>query len=83
MMSKAIDLNSNLQLEVCDLEVHYEAIKALHGLSFTIAKGEIVTLIGANGAGKSSILRAISGLTPFSGSVFLKVKTLNQCRHTQ
>ena len=76
MMSKAIDLNSNLQLEVCDLEVHYQAIKALHGLSFTIAKGEIVTLIGANGAGKSSILRAISGLTPFSGSVFFEGQNL-------
>jgi branched-chain amino acid transport system ATP-binding protein len=61
--------NTNLQLEVCNLEVHYDGIQALHGVSFTINKGEIVTLIGANGAGKSSILRAISGITPFNGDI--------------
>jgi len=47
----------DLQLEVRDLEVHYDGIRALHGVSFTVLKGEIVTLIGANGAGKTSILR--------------------------
>ncbi len=49
-------------LEVQDLEVSYGAIRAVKGISFTVEKGEIVTLIGANGAGKSTTLRTISGL---------------------
>jgi branched-chain amino acid transport system ATP-binding protein len=49
-------------LEVKNLCVFYGGIKALKGISFGIRKGEIVTLIGANGAGKSTTLRAISGL---------------------
>jgi branched-chain amino acid transport system ATP-binding protein len=49
-------------LEIDNLEVHYGAIRALHGLSLKVDAGEIVTLIGANGAGKSTTLRAISGL---------------------
>lgn len=49
-------------LEVEDLNVYYGAIHALHGVSFNVEKGEIVTLIGANGAGKSTTLRTISGL---------------------
>jgi branched-chain amino acid transport system ATP-binding protein len=53
-----------MQLTVENLHVSYGAIKALHGLSFTIEKGEIVCIIGANGAGKSTTLRAISRLQP-------------------
>jgi branched-chain amino acid transport system ATP-binding protein len=49
-------------LAVEDLWVSYDQIQAVRGVSFTVGKGEIVTLIGANGAGKSSILQAISGL---------------------
>lgn len=49
-------------LEVEDLHVSYGAIRALHGISFHVDEGEIVTLIGANGAGKSTTLRTISGL---------------------
>jgi branched-chain amino acid transport system ATP-binding protein len=49
-------------LAVRELQVFYGAIQALHGVSFDVDKGEIVTLIGANGAGKSTILRTISGL---------------------
>lgn len=49
-------------LELIDLEVSYGSIKALHGVSLRVKKGTIVTLIGANGAGKSTTLRAISGL---------------------
>ncbi|MBC8444957.1 MAG: ABC transporter ATP-binding protein [Chloroflexi bacterium] len=49
-------------LEVQDLAVNYGAIQALQGISFHVQEGEIVTLIGANGAGKSTTLNAISGL---------------------
>ena len=56
-------------LEVRDRKVRYDGIEAVHGVDFDVRKGEIVTLIGANGAGKTSILRAISGLVPYSGSV--------------
>ena len=53
--------NNNL-LELDNLYVSYGGIQAVKGISLTVPKGEIVTLIGANGAGKSTILRAISGL---------------------
>src|SRR5512136_2203536 len=57
-------------LEVEDLNVYYGAIHALQGISFTVDQGEIVTLIGANGAGKSTTLRTISGLLrPRRGAV--------------
>lgn len=49
-------------LQIRDLEVSYGAIAALHGISLTVPAGKIVTLIGANGAGKSTTLRAISGI---------------------
>ena len=49
-------------LEVRDLHVNYGAIGVLHGISLRVAAGEIVTLIGANGAGKSTTLRTLSGL---------------------
>jgi branched-chain amino acid transport system ATP-binding protein len=49
-------------LEINDLQVAYGSIKALHGVSLKVPAGSIVTLIGANGAGKSTTLRAISGL---------------------
>jgi len=57
-------------LQVSDLQVSYGAIAALRGISFTIPEGAIVTLIGGNGAGKSTTLRTISGLLRAkSGSV--------------
>ena len=60
-------------LEVKDLSVSYGAIVALKGVSLTLEKGEIVTLIGANGAGKSTTLRTIMGLVPaVSGDVVYK-----------
>ena len=49
-------------LNVKDLEVHYGVIKAIKGISFSVNEGEIVALIGANGAGKTSTMHAISGL---------------------
>jgi branched-chain amino acid transport system ATP-binding protein len=60
-------------LQVENLNVYYGAIHALQGISFSVEKGEIVTLIGANGAGKSTTLRTISGLLrPRTGSVNLE-----------
>ena len=54
-------------LEIENLSVHYGGIEALNGISFTVNAGEIVTLIGANGAGKSTTLKSISGLVSASG----------------
>jgi branched-chain amino acid transport system ATP-binding protein len=51
-------------LEVENLRVSYGQIKALQGISFTVDEGEIITIIGANGAGKSTALRAISRMVP-------------------
>lgn len=66
-------------LEVRDLHVYYGMIHALKGVSFHIKQGEIVTLIGANGAGKSTTLRAISGLTPKSqGEIIFKDQNLDK-----
>ena len=57
-------------LEIRDLTVSYGAIRALKGVSLTLSEGEIVTLIGANGAGKSTTLRAVMGLvTPSAGEI--------------
>ena len=60
-------------LEVKELGVSYGGIKAVKGITFDVPEGEIVTLIGANGAGKSSTLRSIVGLVkPSEGSILLK-----------
>jgi branched-chain amino acid transport system ATP-binding protein len=72
-----------MQLVVENLSVSYGKIKALHGISFSIEQGEIVTIIGANGAGKSTTLRAISRMVPsepgskieFMGEDILKYST--------
>jgi branched-chain amino acid transport system ATP-binding protein len=53
-------------LEVADIRTHYGSIEALKGVSLIVEEGEVVTLIGSNGAGKSTTLRSISGLTPAS-----------------
>jgi len=53
-------------LEVEDIRARYGSIEALKGVSLSVDEGEVVTLIGSNGAGKSTTLRAISGLTPAS-----------------
>jgi branched-chain amino acid transport system ATP-binding protein len=59
-----------MMLKAENLEVYYGNIHALHEVSFEVKEGEIVTLIGANGAGKTSVLHAVSGLIPIrSGSV--------------
>ncbi len=56
-------------LSVEDLRISYGKIEAVKGISFTVDEGQIVTLVGANGAGKSSILRAVSGLVPYAGKI--------------
>ena len=68
-----------MQLEIKNLQVSYGKIKALHGIDFSIDRGEIVCIIGANGAGKSTTLRAISRLLPAdNGSVInFEGKSLN------
>ncbi len=53
-------------LELTDVAVNYGRIQALHGISITVEQGEIVSLIGANGAGKSTTMRAISGIRGLS-----------------
>src|SRR5512136_1290016 len=64
-------------LEVKDLNVYYGAIHALQGISFSVEEGEIVSLIGANGAGKSTTLKTISGLLrPRIGDVLLSGESL-------
>lgn len=61
---------SDVILSIKDLKVSYGGIEAVKGISFDVKRGEIVTLIGANGAGKSSTLRSIAGLVrPSGGSI--------------
>src|ERR1700751_5595906 len=60
-------------LELADVHVHYGKVEALNGVSLTVDDGEIVPLIGGNGAGKSTTLKTISGLRPVtSGAIRFK-----------
>jgi branched-chain amino acid transport system ATP-binding protein len=66
-------------LKIEGLNVNYGVIHALHDISINVKLGEIVTLIGANGAGKTSILRAISGLIPIkSGNILFEDKPIHK-----
>ena len=66
-------------LELREVEVAYRNIRALKGISLTVAQGELVTLIGANGAGKSTTLKTISGLLrPKSGTLFYRGQPLER-----
>jgi branched-chain amino acid transport system ATP-binding protein len=68
-------------LEARDIVVHYGRIKALHGVSLVVRKGELVTLLGSNGAGKTTIMRAISGLRPLtSGSVWFEGNDISRVK---
>lgn len=70
-------MNSNGKiLSVENLTIAYGNIKAVDDISFEVFEGEIVTLIGANGAGKSSTLRAISGIVPYSGRITYRQQDL-------
>jgi branched-chain amino acid transport system ATP-binding protein len=64
--------------EVKDLKVRYEGAEVVKGVSLNLNEGEIVTLIGSNGAGKTTILRAISGLkAPWSGEIYFEDKRID------
>ena len=66
-------------LEVKDLEVYYGVIQAIKGVSFHVEKGEVIALIGANGAGKTTILHTVTGLiSPKKGSVIFEGKDITK-----
>jgi branched-chain amino acid transport system ATP-binding protein len=66
-------------LEVKDLHVSYGMIKAIHGVSFEVNQGEVIALIGANGAGKTTILHTITGLIPSTqGSITFQGKDITK-----
>ena len=68
-----------MNLEIKDLRVHYGKIEAIKGVSVRVNQGEIVTLIGANGAGKTTILKTISGMRPVtSGSITFDGEDINK-----
>jgi branched-chain amino acid transport system ATP-binding protein len=59
--------NSDILIDIRQLEVAYGGIRAVRGIDLNVGRGELVSLIGANGAGKSTTLRAICGLVPIAG----------------
>jgi len=63
-------------LELSGVEARYGPIKALHGVSLTVADGEIVALLGANGAGKTTTLRAVSGTVRHTGEIAFEGKQI-------
>lgn len=64
-------------LEIKDLQVYYGVIQAIKGISFEVNKGEVIALIGANGAGKTTILHTITGLlSPKNGSILFEGKNI-------
>ncbi|EFC91574.1 ABC transporter related protein [Dethiosulfovibrio peptidovorans DSM 11002] len=65
-------------LRIEDLHISYGQVRAVHGVSFHVEEGELVSIIGANGAGKTSILNAVMGMVPSSsGAVFLEDRDLS------
>lgn len=71
-------------LIVSDIDVFYDQIQAIHGVSFEVNRGEIVTLIGSNGAGKSTTLMTLSGLlNPSKGSITFEGRNLLQIQPHQ
>lgn len=76
MSATASDKKTLLSVE--GLNVFYGGIHALKDISFTVGEGEIVSLIGANGAGKTTSLRAISGIVPFTGKINFRGEDLKK-----
>ena len=68
-------------LEVRDVVVRYDRIEELHGVSLVVRQGELVTLLGSNGVGKTTLMRAISGLRPLtSGSVWFDGRDISRVK---
>jgi len=66
-----------IMMSISDMRVHYDQVEAVKGISIEVEKGSIVTLIGANGAGKTTVLNAISGLHfPTSGSLCFEERNI-------
>lgn len=77
--------NAQTQTEAClelrDLRVSYGSVEVLHGITLTVNRGEIITILGANGAGKSTTLLSISGLVkPSGGGIFFEGEPLHTLR---
>jgi len=68
-MNHPINLSGAHALSIAKLEVHYQGITALRGVSLQIKQGEIFALIGPNGAGKSSLVNAVTGIVPSTGTI--------------
>jgi len=74
------DTNGSIILRLEEVQVYYGAIQAVKGISLFLKQGEIVCLIGANGAGKSTTLNAISGMVrPRQGKIFYRGETIERC----
>ena len=71
-------MSSDALLSLESLSIRYGAIQAVKSITLSVGEGQIVTLVGANGAGKSSILRAISGLVPFEGRILYRGQDLRR-----
>ena len=68
-------------LQVNDIHVRYSRIPVIHGVSFGVSQGETVCMVGSNGAGKSTILRAVMGTLPvYSGNILLEGKPIHNMR---
>ena len=80
-MTNSTETTRRVLLEVRDVVAHYGRIQALHGVSLVVHEGELVTLLGSNGAGKTTIMRAISGLLPLtSGSVWFDGRDVSRVK---
>lgn len=83
-MTSSAETSPPVLLEVRDVVVHYGRIKALHGVSLLVHEGELVTLLGSNGAGKTTMMRAISGLRPLtSGSIWFEGRDISRVKAHQ
>ena len=72
---------SKIMLEIKNLIVEYGIIKAIKGVNINVPEGQIIAILGANGAGKSSLIKSVSGLTkPSSGQIILDGKVINDLR---
>ncbi len=80
IVSSKPTLGEGLLIEFRDVKIRYGLVEAIKGISFKIEAGVIATLIGSNGAGKSTILRGISGLTkPYSGQIYFANTRIDKC----